>query len=140
LLRYADDFSGLVCTDGSDLSITALGAGLALLHPGAPVVIVTVIDEPDLSLVSGTGLAGGVLSPGEFELEGRPGPAICQLAVDLSARAIVIGSQGRGGLKRAVLGSVSDRVVRHAPVPCRRDLLITLQRSAPDVSGSEVDS
>jgi nucleotide-binding universal stress UspA family protein len=137
----------LVCTDGSDLSITALGAGLALLHPGAPVVIVTVIDEHDVSLVTGTGLAGGVMSPEEFELmgtaaasaaeaviahtssslgiggaesrslEGRPGPAICQLAVDLSARAIVMGSRGRGGLKRAVLGSVSDHVVRHAPCP-----------------------
>ena len=137
----------LVCTDGSDLSIAALGTGLALLRPGLPVVIVTVIDEPDVSLVTGTGLAGGVVSPAEFELmgtvatsaanavlahtssslglegapshvlEGRPGPAICQLAVDLSAQAIVMGSRGRGGLKRAVLGSVSDHVVRHAPCP-----------------------
>ena len=137
----------LACTDGSDLSIAALGAGLALLRPGLPVVIVTVIDESDVSLVTGTGLAGGVVSPEEFELmgtvatsaadavlahtssslglegapshvlEGHPGPAICQLAVDLSAQAIVMGSRGRGGLKRAVLGSVSDHVVRHAPCP-----------------------
>ena len=46
---------------------------------------------------------------------GNPGAAICQLAIELSARAIVIGSRGRGGLKRVFLGSVSDHVVRNAP-------------------------
>jgi nucleotide-binding universal stress UspA family protein len=46
---------------------------------------------------------------------GDPGAAICQLATELSARAIVIGSRGRGGLKRVFLGSVSDHVVRNAP-------------------------
>lgn len=46
---------------------------------------------------------------------GDPGPAICQLATELSARAIVLGTRGRGGLKRAFLGSVSDHVVRNAP-------------------------
>lgn len=46
---------------------------------------------------------------------GEPGPAICKLATELSARAIVIGTRGRGGLKRAFLGSVSDHVVRNAP-------------------------
>jgi nucleotide-binding universal stress UspA family protein len=48
-------------------------------------------------------------------VSGEPGPAICQLATELSARAIVIGSRGRGGLKRLFLGSVSDYVVRNAP-------------------------
>jgi nucleotide-binding universal stress UspA family protein len=48
-------------------------------------------------------------------LSGEPGPAICQLATELSARAIVIGTRGRGGLKRALLGTVSDHVVRNAP-------------------------
>jgi nucleotide-binding universal stress UspA family protein len=48
-------------------------------------------------------------------LSGDPGPAICQLAAELSARAIVIGTRGRGGIKRALLGSVSDHVVRNAP-------------------------
>lgn len=48
-------------------------------------------------------------------VSGEPGPAICQLATELSARAIVIGTRGRGGLKRALLGSVSDHVVRNAP-------------------------
>ena len=50
-------------------------------------------------------------------LTGSPGPAICDLATELGASAIVIGSRGRGGFRRAVLGSVSDHVVRHAPCP-----------------------
>jgi nucleotide-binding universal stress UspA family protein len=33
----------------------------------------------------------------------------------VDAVAIVVGSRGRGGLKRAFLGSVSDYVVRNAP-------------------------
>jgi nucleotide-binding universal stress UspA family protein len=50
-------------------------------------------------------------------LEGDPGLAVCRLASDLDARAIVMGSRGRGIVKRAVLGSVSDHVVRNAPCP-----------------------
>lgn len=48
---------------------------------------------------------------------GRPGPAICDLATALDASAIVIGTSGRSGLRRAVMGSTSDHVVRHAPCP-----------------------
>ena len=50
-------------------------------------------------------------------VEGSPGPAICELAESAGASAIVIGTRGRGGVRRAVLGSVSDHVVRHAPCP-----------------------
>jgi nucleotide-binding universal stress UspA family protein len=46
---------------------------------------------------------------------GDPGPALCRLAADVGASAVIVGSRGRGGLKRALLGSVSDYVVRHAP-------------------------
>jgi nucleotide-binding universal stress UspA family protein len=50
-------------------------------------------------------------------LEGRPGPELCALASELSALAIVMGTRGRGGIRRALLGSVSDYVVRNAPCP-----------------------
>jgi nucleotide-binding universal stress UspA family protein len=43
------------------------------------------------------------------------GGALCALAADIRADVIVMGSRGMGGLKRALLGSVSDHVVRHAP-------------------------
>jgi nucleotide-binding universal stress UspA family protein len=50
-------------------------------------------------------------------VEGPPGEALCALAEEVGASAIVLGSRGRGGIKRALLGSVSDHVVRHAPCP-----------------------
>ena len=50
-----------------------------------------------------------------FVVEGEPGPALCKFAAQADAAAIVLGSRGRGGIKRAFLGSVSDYVVRHAP-------------------------
>ncbi|MCU0268448.1 MAG: universal stress protein [Acidimicrobiales bacterium] len=135
------------CTDGSELAVAALGAGLALLPAEVPVVLVTVVAEPDPALVTGSGHAGGVLSPQDYAreraeahaqgkavldaaaralgrhdaqhrvLEGSAGTAICALAEELDARAVVLGSRGRGGLRRAVLGSVSDHVVRRAPCP-----------------------
>ncbi len=49
--------------------------------------------------------------------EGDPGRALCDLAAERGATVIVAGSRGRGGLKRAVLGSVSDHLVRNAPCP-----------------------
>jgi nucleotide-binding universal stress UspA family protein len=48
-------------------------------------------------------------------IEGDPGAALCRLAADVGASALIVGSRGRGGLKRALLGSVSDYIVRHAP-------------------------
>ncbi|MGB3496482.1 MAG: universal stress protein [Elainellaceae cyanobacterium] len=46
---------------------------------------------------------------------GRPGPAICQTAVDQHADLIVVGSHGRKGLREMLLGSVSNYIVHHAP-------------------------
>jgi nucleotide-binding universal stress UspA family protein len=48
-------------------------------------------------------------------VEGDPGRALCDLAAEVAATVIVMGTRGRGGLRRAVLGSVSDHVVRNAP-------------------------
>lgn len=48
-------------------------------------------------------------------IDGEPGPALCRFAAEVGASALIVGSRGRGGLKRALLGSVSDYVVRNAP-------------------------
>jgi nucleotide-binding universal stress UspA family protein len=48
---------------------------------------------------------------GEVALE------IVALAEELGADLIVMGSRGLGGVRRALMGSVSDSVVRHAHCP-----------------------
>ena len=48
---------------------------------------------------------------------GDPGQTLCRLAGELSADVVVVGSRGRGALKRALLGSVSSHVVHNAPCP-----------------------
>ena len=45
---------------------------------------------------------------------GDPGLEICALAKELSCPLIVIPSHGRKGLTRILLGSVAERVIRHA--------------------------
>jgi len=49
--------------------------------------------------------------------EGKPDVEIVALAEELGAGLIVMGSRGRGGIRRALMGSVSDSVVRHAHCP-----------------------
>ncbi len=48
---------------------------------------------------------------------GRPDKEVVRLAEDLNAGLVVMGSRGRGGIGRALMGSVSDSVVRHAHCP-----------------------
>jgi nucleotide-binding universal stress UspA family protein len=50
-------------------------------------------------------------------LTGEAASAVCDYAQEIGAAAIVLGTRGRSGFKRALLGSVSDYVVRHAPCP-----------------------
>ena len=49
--------------------------------------------------------------------EGRAEKEIVELAEELGAGLIVMGSRGHGRLRRALMGSVSDAVVRHAHCP-----------------------
>ncbi|MEJ7843124.1 MAG: universal stress protein [Rubrobacter sp.] len=48
---------------------------------------------------------------------GKPDREILDLAEELDADMVVVGSRGLGGLRRALMGSVSTSVVRHAHCP-----------------------
>lgn len=55
---------------------------------------------------------------GEIHIrKGKPHEEILDLAGELGADLIVIGSHGRKGLERAIFGSVAERVVRMADIP-----------------------
>jgi len=50
-------------------------------------------------------------------VEGGVPQEIVGLAEEIGAGLIVMGSKGGGGIRRALMGSVSDSVVRHAHCP-----------------------
>lgn len=49
--------------------------------------------------------------------EGDPGEAIVEAAAAEAVDLVVVGSHGRRGMDRFVMGSVSEQVVRTSPVP-----------------------
>jgi nucleotide-binding universal stress UspA family protein len=59
---------------------------------------------------------GGTIPQVHF-LRGYPDREIVHLADEIGAGLIVIGSRGQGGVRRALMGSVSNSVVRHAHCP-----------------------
>ena len=48
---------------------------------------------------------------------GRPFAEICKLARQIDSDLIILGSRGHSGLKRVLLGSTAERVIRFAPCP-----------------------
>ncbi|AEN04733.1 universal stress protein [Halolamina sp.] len=50
-------------------------------------------------------------------LEGNPEQCIVDYATDHEVDLVVMGTHGRAGLGRRLVGSVTERVVRSAPVP-----------------------
>lgn len=48
---------------------------------------------------------------------GRPAQAIVEYVEEADADAVVMGSHGREGVSRILLGSVAETVVRRSPVP-----------------------
>jgi nucleotide-binding universal stress UspA family protein len=60
--------------------------------------------------------AGGTVAQCHLVM-GEVAREIVHLGEDLGVGLIVMGSRGRGGIRRALMGSVSDSVVRHAPCP-----------------------
>ena len=54
-----------------------------------------------------------------------PGKAICQNVKKYKAHMVVMGSRGLSKLKKALIGSVSDHVLRNAGIPV---LTIPLQK------------
>ncbi len=66
--------------------------------------------------VRGIEEAGGTVKEAHLRL-GRADEEIVDLAQNIGAGMIVMGSRGRGRIRRALMGSVSDSVVRHAHCP-----------------------
>ena len=122
-------------TDFSDCSDAALEMATSVALDKHATLVIAHVEEPT------TGYAGGDFyypGPANHSVEGLlhevvpmdasvpyehrlisgdPATAIVQLADDVHAEMIVIGTHGRTGLTRFVMGSVAEAVVRRAPCP-----------------------
>jgi nucleotide-binding universal stress UspA family protein len=96
----------------------------AVADPGViPVAATTMMDDLDSERTGATraleaALAGVPLGDVELERvvsEGSPGDVLVEAAA--GADLVVVGSRGRGGIRSALLGSVSSHVAHHAPCP-----------------------
>lgn len=130
----------LVAFDGSEHGKEALEYALEEF-PEATLLVLTVIDPgeadymtADSQLFGGDDWEAGAKGEAQTRLErareiagdraietqqtiGRPTKAILETAETEEVDHIVLGSQGRTGLSRVLLGSVAETVLRRSPVP-----------------------
>ena len=59
----------------------------------------------------------GLAAEAHVEEHEAPGRAIAAIADKLGADVIALATHGYGGLRRALLGSVADKVLRSSPLP-----------------------
>lgn len=129
----------LVPVDGSGPSAAALEYTLEQFGDD-DVTVLYVMDPVDGATSWGPGSAGDWLSEAEERAEsilgdaaeradaaerrletdsvvGRPARSIVEYADEHDVDHVVIGSHGRDGLSRVLLGSVAETVIRRSPVP-----------------------
>jgi nucleotide-binding universal stress UspA family protein len=73
------------------------------------------------------------LSPTILAEEGRTHATIVDRAAALQADLLVVGTHGRGGVNRLLLGSVAEKVLRTAPCP-----VLTVPASIPHATSAQV--
>lgn len=129
----------LVPFDGSDASETALERALEE-DPNAEITVLNILDSTELAYGGVEGSAAESLTDADREeaeelferaeeraaaydasvrtaLEvGPPGEVIVEYAEEHDIDHIIMGSHGRSGLSRIVVGSVAETVVRNSPI------------------------
>lgn len=135
----------LTAVDFSEMSGDVLhyAARLAAMSPGARLLVANVVPDPlrEPWMVEAVGMDFAQLQKawiaeayGRLEgltqheglaldafetvvVAGKPADALIELASDRAVDAIVIGTHGYGAVKHMLLGSVAERVLRHARCP-----------------------
>ncbi len=109
----------LARTLGADLAFTSVVDPSAEYFPegGVPAAELITSAERDAKrqLAGFRGRAASQTRVFEFVTVGKPASEIVKTATQWPADLIVIGSHGRRGVRRTLLGSVAEEVMRHAP-------------------------
>ena len=105
----------LVATDFSDGSDEALQRAIALAKQWGARLDLLPVDRMLTRLASQVEASGVACTP--KIVEGNAANEITDRARTLGADMIVVGTHGRTGLAHIVLGSIAERVVRHATCP-----------------------
>lgn len=123
--RKAADFARTLVT-GSPTRLTVL---VALEAPGATVIpaLDGMVFTPPHPSVDELAAARDMMDEIERSLGhehvvtrlevGQAAEVICRVAEELQVDMVVLGARGRNPVSRWLLGSVSERVTRHAPCP-----------------------
>ena len=131
----------LIATDGSEYTKNAVDYGIDLAkNTGAKLLTIYVVDtaafasipmdaawesmyellkqEGDLAIkyVTQKAEAEGVEAEGNL-IEGHPADEIIKYSENNSVSLIVMGTLGKSGLDRFLLGSVAEKVVRNSKIP-----------------------
>ena len=118
----------LLATDGSPHSEAATeAAGRIARQARLPISVVSVVTsshnderraEAERAVAAAVERLKGLGLQAEGQVaEGRPDDAIIKTAEAAGADLIVVGSHGRSGLTKILLGSVAERVIGHSPCP-----------------------
>ncbi len=97
------------------LPVYAVPDGVAVFGPEVVAEITTGL-EKQVAVTLEAHRAAGVPIEGKL-VAGAPVEAVLEVAKDVSAEYVVIGTHGRTGVARFVLGSVAERMVRLSTVP-----------------------
>jgi nucleotide-binding universal stress UspA family protein len=121
----ASTAADLAKASASELHVLHVGPGLPLYElPDYPARFEEMVAEQRREAksilddqVRGIEALGVAVVGAHLEMDGRPARALVELGEKLGAGLVVMGSRGLGGLRRTLMGSVSDSVVRHAHCP-----------------------
>jgi len=98
-------------TDGAGIDLGAIGPAFAA---NESTVMASASKQLDDHLAALAPVAGGPLTYDQRIITGRPADKLAALAQEVGAEQIVVGSHGRRGFERFLLGSVAERVLRLA--------------------------
>jgi nucleotide-binding universal stress UspA family protein len=138
-------------TDFSPQSMYAFHLACALARDhGARLLVAHVLESPPVAVFGEFGMApvdlgesradaqakldylevaGSPLAVERFLLEGDPAPAILEFAQRRQCSLIVMGTHGRTGLERLLMGSVAEQIVRASPCP-----VLTVKAPLPELA------